>query len=52
MNKRNNKILTNGVLIGKDLFKISVRQPTVSNIDDGLVHLKFLYLQYISIFLI
>ena len=44
MNKRNNKILTNGVLIGKDLFKISVREPTASNIGDGLVYLKVLCL--------
>ena len=39
MNKRNKKIKINAVLIGKDLLKIGVREPKVSNIDDNLVYL-------------
>ena len=39
MNKRNNKILINVAPIGKDLFKISVREPKVANIEDTLVYL-------------
>ena len=39
MNKRNKKIQINAVLIGKDLLKIGVREPKVSNIDDTLVYL-------------
>ena len=39
MNKRNKKIQINAVLIGKDLLKIGVREPKVSNIDDNLVYL-------------
>ena len=37
MNKRNNKILSNAVLIGKDLLKIGTREPKVADIDDTLV---------------
>ena len=37
MIKRNNKILIDAVPIGKDLFKIGVREPKVANIDDSLV---------------
>ena len=36
MNKGNNKTLINAVPVGKDLLKISVREPEVSNIDDTL----------------
>ena len=39
MNKRNKKIQSNAVFIGKDLLKIGVRKPKVSNIDDNLVYL-------------
>ena len=39
MNKRNNKILINFVLIGKDAVKIGVREPKVGHIDDALVYL-------------
>ena len=39
MNKRNMKILINAVPIGKDLLKIGVREPNVSNTDDTLVYL-------------
>ena len=39
MNKRDKKIQINAVLIGKDLLKIGVREPKVSNIDDTLVYL-------------
>ena len=39
MNKRNDKILINAVLIGKDLLKIGAREPKVANIDDTLVYL-------------
>ena len=39
MNKRNNKILINSVLIGKDLLKIGVRELKVVNTDDTLVYL-------------
>ena len=38
MNKTANKILINGVPIGKDLLKIGVREPKVANIDDTLVN--------------
>ena len=37
MNRRNNKILTNIVPIGKDLPKIGVTEPKVTNIDDTVV---------------
>ena len=37
MKKRNNKILTDAVPIGKDLLKIGVREPKVAKIDDTLV---------------
>ena len=37
MIKRNNKILIDAVPIGKNLFKIGVREPKVANIDDSLV---------------
>ena len=36
MKKRNNKILTDAVPIGKDLLKIGVREPKVAKIDDTL----------------
>ena len=39
INKRDKKIQINAVLIGKDLLKIGVREPKVSNIDDTLVYL-------------
>ena len=39
MNKRNMIILINAVPIGKDLLKIGVREPNVSNKDDTLVYL-------------
>ena len=39
MNKRNNKILIHAVLIGKDLLKIGVREPKLTNIDNTLVYL-------------
>ena len=38
MNKRTNKILINGVPIGKGLLKFGVREPKVANIDDTLVN--------------
>ena len=37
MIKRNNKILVDAILIGKDLPKIDVGEPKVANIDDTLV---------------
>ena len=37
MNRRNNKILTSIVPIGKDLLKIGVRDPKVANTDDTVV---------------
>ena len=40
MNKRNNKILIDAVLIGKDLLKIGATEPKVANIDNTLVYLK------------
>ena len=38
-NKRNNKILTNAIPIGKELLKIGVREPKVATIDDIVVYL-------------